>query len=418
VRDGKYSKKEVDEIKGSQRLDSKERADQAKMQAQGIDTPHNAETSRGMVDITELYMMFDPLAKTWDDELDPVPFKIVFTAGGQIIQVIQNPFWHQRSPYLMGRGGTIQGRVYGTGYMEAIRELNILLNDQTNQSMDCATWSMNPIILSNPNLIVGKLAALEPGVQWLVHDVNLAVKTITPPMDVINAGSILTAQTQSWLNDFIGAPPVLQGGSAPGRAFRTATGVGTAQKNAIVPLQEMIRLSEAEVWEPMMFMFNMLDQQFANNDFMVHMNGGKTPTAIPPHMLAGNWVFKWLASTQTANQQIKGGQITELLSLLTQPGIIQLLQMNGLTVNPAPLVRRLYQEVLGFRDVDDVLIAQAMGMSPPGAAQGSAPSLNGGAPAPGTEPGVDPALADNPDFQATRQMADQISGMMGEQVGG
>jgi len=416
ARAGVYDKAAVLAAGRSSLDSSKTNTDNMRLSSQGLSSPHNM-TADGWrrVDVTEVWLDFDPMAASREEEENPEPFLVTITSTGEVLRAIPNPFWHKRPPYLLGRMGTTVGRVYGTGFVESIRELNRLLNDQTNQAMDCATYVLNPIVLTNPNLTAGPLASLEPGVQWLVHDVNAAVRFERPPVEMIQAGSILTTGTQSWIADFIGAPPVLSGGSSPGRAFRTATGVGAAQTNAKMPLQEIVRLNEAEVWEPMLHMIWSLDQQFASGDIFVPIIG-KDMLRVDVNALSGDWLFRWLASSQTSNQAIKGSQIAEALRILSDPRIIDLFKQQGIQVNPEPLVRRMYLEVFGFRDVDEVLVRGTLGLPPGGPAvpdvrTGRQPSS--GAP---TVPDLPPELQDNEPFQEVRGEADAIAALMGGAV--
>lgn len=398
------------EVEGAARgeISEKSLADDARLTAQGF----GAETRRGnepygQVDISEVYLNFDPKASSYADEKNPVPFLVTVTASGQILRAVENPWWHKQAPYLLGRMGTQAGRIWGTGFVEAIRELQVLLNDQTNQMMDCASYHLNPIVMVNPNLVHGGLPDLEPGVQLMVQDMS-ALKFDRPPGDLIQSGSVLSTQTQSWINDFIGAPPVLQGGSAPGRAFKTATGIGTAQRNAVVPLQEVVKLCEVEVWEPMLEMFWSLAQQHSRTPLMLRISGEQRE--VNPGNTYGDYMFRWLASSQAQSQQVKGSQITQLLQLLGTPPMQALAQANGFRINPKPLLRRLYQEVFGFRDVDEVLV------------EGAAPAPQGAAPQPNV--GAPPSLAGNeqtepsPEFEDARMQANDIAAAMGMMGGG
>lgn len=404
ARAGVYAKAAVEEVCHGARNDSKERTTVARLSAQGLTSPHDtAAGAYGLCDITEVWLDFDPDAPSRDEEEYPVPFLVTLTASGEVLRAVKNPFWHQRAPYLLGRAHTVQGRVYGEGFLVPVRELNKLLNDQVNQGMDCSNYVLNPIVLTNPDLILGALQALEPGVQWLVRDVQGAVRFDRPPPDLVMVASQLATQTQAWIGDFIGAPPVLQGGSSPGRAFRTATGVGTAQRNAVVPLQEVVRLCEKEVWEPMLKFFHSLDQQFARDDYFIEVTGNEVKR-VSPDILAGDWRFQWLASTQAQNQQVKGQQILQLLQMLAP--LTPLLQQAGYRLNPEPLVRRLYTEVYGFRDVDRVVQPLQPGAAP-GAGGGSAPPGKGPVPAP-------PATGEPSGEQALiRQAAEEMSGGFG-----
>lgn len=415
AREGCYVKDETEKAcAAGPRNAEKDNQTQSVLNAQGLSSPHDRGDRRGgwgLVDITEVYTDFDPTAASKEHETHPVPFLITLASSGEILRAIRNPFWHQQRPYLLGRMGTLNGRVYGTGFIEAIRQLNLLLNAHTNQGLDCVRYALNPIILTNPNAIMGALPDLEPGVQFLVNDVNQAVKFVTPPMEPIQALSVLSTQYSSWIQDYSGSPPVLSGGSAPGRAFRTATGIEAAQRNATIPLNEIVKLCEAEVWEPLLFHFWALDQQFADDEVAIRITGSPM-TRVRPADLAGDWTFRWLASSQAANQQVKGSQITQLLSVLSTPGLAQMFQQNGLRLNPAPLIKRLYQEVFGFRDVDQVILKAALG---PPAPEGMTPEVGGGQP-----PSEGQSLAGNMDglgeqgdFAAVRENANGISAALG-----
>lgn len=393
------------EAAGRGAIADKTDSDTSRLEAQGIPAPErkNAE-AYSMVDISEVYLNFDPRAKTYGEEKNPVPFLVTVSANGAILRAVENPWWHKQAPYLLGRMGTVAGRIWGTGFVEAIRELQVLLNDQTNQTMDCASYHLNPIVKVKPDDVHGELPELEPGVQLLVRDMK-AVEFDRPPGDLIQSGSVLTTQTQSWINDFIGAPPVLSGGSAPGRAFKTATGVGTAQKNAVVPLQEVVKLCEVEVWEPMLEFYFHLAQQFATDEMLVMLGNGAQ--RIRPGDIYGEYMYRWLASSQAQSQATKGSQIMQLLQTLGTPQMMAMAQQNGFKVNPAPLLRRLYQEVFGFRDVDAVLMPAAP--QQPGPPQGQ-PPMPGQPPSLAGQPNTEPS----PEFEQTRMEANDIAAMMGE----
>jgi hypothetical protein len=411
ARDGAYDMEQVKKS-GSNSNQQTRTSTQDRLEAQELSLT-DTSGGWGVVDITEIWMDFDPAAESKEEERNPVPFLITITAGGEVWRAIPNPFWHQMPPFLPGRMGITQGRILGTGFVEAIRELNRLLNDQTNQAMDAADYVINPIVKTNPLLVHGRLAKLAPGVQWFVTDIERAVSFERPPVELINASSILMTQTQSWIQDFMGAPPVLSGGGAPGRAFKTATGIGTAQANARLPLQEIVRLQEECVWKPMLMMFHSIDQQFAKEPFLVPGKEQGQRTRLSPDSIAGDWDFEWLASTQTSQAAMKGSQIMEAVSLLSNPKIIETLQANQVRVNPAPLMRRLFQEVLGIRNVDEVLIRDALGPPPP---KPLMPEVSTQAPQPpgGFEQPINlPEEMQGPGFEDMREESESISALMG-----
>lgn len=368
ARDGEFLTEQVLKLRRGETGTERQSNEQSRLEPQGMSAVENTMSAPVLVDVTEVYLNMDPTAASWDTE-DPdkvVPCLVTLsTKSNTVLRVIENPMHHKLPPYGVGRIGKTQGRFWGSGVVEGIRDLQVLLNDQTNQAVDCATYHLNPLILANPNLLVGDAPELEPGAMFWANDINAAVKFDRPPGDLIQTGSVLMAQTANWIQDYIGAPPILSGGAAPGRAFRSATGVGTAQRNAVVPLQEIVRGVEVETFEPMLQQYYFLMQQFGSDAFLAKV--GDKLQRLRPEELLGDYMFKWMASSQAQNLQVRGGQIQQLLTVLAAPPMQQLLQANGFKVNPKPLIRKLYEEVFGFRDMDDVIIEQSMaavGMQP------------------------------------------------------
>lgn len=357
----RYLLEEVESLSESDRDDRKMQNDQARMLSQGYLSGETELGEIGRVDVVHCFLEMDVDAQTYTEEAEPICVCVTFTWSGHVLRIVEADTIcpGRPHPFVLGRMGTIVGRLNGSGVIERVHPLQILLNDQMNQAMDCATYALNPIVLSNPDAVIGVLPDIEPGAQWLVHDVNQAVKFDRPPTDLIQAGSMLLTQTMSWMQDFAGAPPVLQGGATPGRAFKTATGIGTAQQNATLPLQQMVRLTETDVWEPTLQMFWRLDQRYATDEVLLEA-GGTTlsdPRYFKPGDIYGDFKFRWLASTQAANQQVVAQQIQSIIQLLANPGIAQSLAQGPTPkrVDLAPLIDR-YIRAMGLRDTERVLV--------------------------------------------------------------
>lgn len=307
--------------------------------------------------ITELYVEFDPNSTKLEDDKEIRPMLVTLTADGCVLRIIESPMLDGRPPYVMGRMGTVTGRLYGEGFMKKIHDLNILLNDQVNQSMDVGTWSLNPFVVANPDNLYEPLGDMEPGMQVLARDVNTALKFERPPVDMALASSQLSGQTMSWIQDFGGAPPVLSGGSAPGRAFRSATGVGAAQRNAVIPLREIVRVTEVEVWEPVAEMFWMLDQQYPSIvKGLVGIGDDVVDAEVDTMNMGGEYRFQWMASSQAENQQVKGQQLQQAIQLFASPPIIEALRRNGMRANIQPLIERLLRDSFNLRGLEKVLL--------------------------------------------------------------
>lgn len=385
-----YPKMEMEKLSGDQRDDNKIIVDSMNLVGQGMSTVNSDGDRAGvpLIDLTEVWVDFDPENDPDSDTHAPVPFLITFTAGGSVLRVVENIRAAKTHPYKLARLGKIQGRLWGSGVAEAIQPLQQLLNDQTNQAMDCARYSLNPYALFNPDLVHGKLPALEPGIAIPVVNIGEAIKWDRPPVEMIQASAGLISQTTSWMQDYGMSPPVLMGGAAPGRAQRSATGVSASQTNAMRPLTEIVRSVEEEVWEPVLQDFYALYQQFGTDEVTVKF--GKNIKRLTPAELVGDYTFRWLASQQATNQQVKSQQITQLLSIIGNPGLSQALGANGVKANPVPLLKRLIREGFGFRDADEIIVPLQPGEQPPGP-----PNGQGGGQQQPPVPGTEGSLAGN-----------------------
>lgn len=415
-----YVEDTVRELKG-ERDTTKQSNDQETLASHGYTGETELHRS-DRVDIVHCYTDMDLSAAEEDDEHACVPVCVTFTWGGKVLRIVEADAVcpGRIHPFVLGRMGTIVGRVHGTGVVERIHPLQLLLNDQMNQAMDCATYALNPIILTNPDAVQGVLPDLEPGVQMLVRDVNSAMKFDRPPTDLIQSGSMLMTQTMSWMQDFGGAPPVLSGGSTPGRAFKTATGIGTAQQNATTPLQQMVRLCEVDVWEPMLQGFWLLDQRFATEEVLIEQ-GGMTlgdPKYMDPMSKYGEYKFRWLASTQASNQQVMAQQVQQLIQMLSSPAIIQVLQQEPAPKRLviSPLIERIIR-TFGLRDVERILVDGKIptdavpGVDAPEQGQQQQPMMPGLESLAGAQ-GQDPGGQ----FGAMRMGANELAGAFGQML--
>lgn len=346
------------------------------------------------VDVIEAYLLFDPKAERFDDEKERMPFVLTFTASGTCLRAIRHPLWHQRPPYVIARMGTIKGRFYGTGFCKSIRPLNVLLNDQTNQGVDGVTYVLNPVTLANPALIHGNdLDPMEPGAVYPVKDVNAALKFDRPPPDIIYSLAQVTGLTQQWMNDG-GFTLLPSGGSGTGRGFRTATGVNTAVRTASVPISQIIEDIQDGALDPALKFFADTAEQYADE------------MEDPAYAQLSSFRFCWSASEQNANQQIKGAQIQNFIGLAATPPVQQNLAQSGESIRLSPLMRRLYTEVFGFKDGDEVFV-KAPPLGPPGAAPASPNPSEQSIPTTG-----------NQELNDVRQQSDQISSILGSLTGG
>jgi hypothetical protein len=384
-------------------------------------TPGDAK-SLGVRVVTEIWgsMVLPKGAYTPEEDSDfPVPVKVTL-AGHSIMEVVRNPFWHQKSPYLCARDEWEVGSFYPRGQGHRVKGIQHILNDFANQTNDNGIYSLNPMWLVNPSLLSGPLTSIKPGGIWQGTDISAMAKPILPPIEQLQYGFQFLNLYSGMLMDDIGAPPIIQGVGA-GKAGKTATQAQILQKNAMNPLQDKVVGIEKDVFLPMMAMAYSLNQQYRDEDSMRAITG-VDGLKVPKEALAGRYAFKWLASSQAVNQQQRAGQVMQLLQVIMP--LAPVLAQMGYTVNPVPLLKKLYSDGFGFRNFDDFISKMAPQMGGMGGPPGMPGMPMPGQPVPGDRPrsaveqgggevGMDAAPGEAEDFMQVRSEADDLAAMQG-----
>lgn len=356
---------------------------------------------------------------------DSVPVQAVF-ANGTLVSLRRNPYWFQHAPYVVKRINESPDSFTGMGMGRLGLDLQGLANDFMNQTNDNLTYGLNPVTIVNPMQTAGELLPLEPGRMWHMLDPQ-GVRFDRPPVDQVQYGMNMVNMLMGTMNDLLGTPPIMQGTGAGGSA-KTATGAQLLQNNVKTDLQDTIEDIELEVLEPLMYMIHALGQQYQSDELSIATSGGIV--RVRPDDLAGRFSFKWLASSQAANQQMRSQQALALLQAILP--LVPLIQQQGAQVNPIPLLKKVYGEGMGFRDFDEFIQVGQMGGMPPGMAPPGMPGMP-------TPPGpqgpesarstvdqaagnmagsTEMAQGEGEAFGEVRAGADDISAMMGAMGGG
>jgi hypothetical protein len=352
----------------------------------------------------------------------PVPVKAVLV-NDVPVEITRNPFWHQRHPYVSHSLNQRPGNAFGIGVGRTGLELQTLINDVANQTQDNVTYGLNPMMVLNPDSLVGNAnVVIKPGGVVNTRDPQ-AVKWDRPPVEQVQYGTMQFNNLVAMLNDNAGAPGQLQGTSGKGAA-KTATGSQILQGNVKTDIQDDVEDIELAVLIPTMQMAYMLGQQYEKNERWIAV-AGAAPIRFTRESFIGQYKFRWLASSQSANKQVQAQQAMMFMQLL--PGVLPLLQLQGKMVNPEPLMKLIYSTLIGGRDFDKVIVP--MPMPPMGMPPGAPPGIPGGESIPGgdrarsaTEQapggGGEPVPGEAEDFMSVRQGADDMAGMMGAMGGG
>lgn len=355
------------------------------------------------------------------DEYKGMPLPVMVTSFGDTpVDIRRNPFFHQRPPYVVARIDWEPGFFYGNAQGRIIRPLQLLSNDFMNQTNDNGIIGMNPIAIIDVNKMAGAPTSYYPGAAWYTLGPD-AVKFDRPPIDQVQMGMQMTREIAGMAQDAGGAPPDFSNKS---KASSTATGMSIAQRNTAMPLQDVVEDIEVDAMVEMLTMGWKNNIQYRDEAVMASVAG--QAIRVTPEMLAIDAQFRWLASSQAQNAQVRTQQAMSLIQMITP--IVPLIMQQGYIIDFVALVKKIYTDGMGFRGFQEFIRkAQAV----PGA----------GAPTPGQMPGVqaeqgdrlrsaleqvngmnDPNAAAQPgeteDFSQVRNEADQNAAMMGGMGGG
>ena len=245
-----------------------------------------------------------------------------------------------------------------------------------------------------------------------------AVTFDRPPVEQVQYGIQMLNLWLGFGQELGGAPAIMQGT----KGAKTATTSQILQKQAAVPLQDLVQDLELEVMIPLMRASFMFAQQFRTDEIMVKVAGKNFKVTPDKFMIDAD--FRWLASSQSVNSQQRAQQAIQLLSAIVP--LIPVMQQQGYQFDPVPMIQRLYSDGMGFRNFDQVVKKLPPQMMQPGMAPGMAPpgGAPGGPPDTGDRvrssleavqgAGAEMAPGEGEEFMNVRSNADELAGMMGE----
>ncbi len=410
VREEKWVKNAMELLQSSSYVSEQRYAQQRMMEVRGTQPPVQNGT---MGEQGERYVVTECWTETvlpraaYIDGVDykdaPLPVRVVMTSAGEPLSAIRNPNWHQKPPYLVARANQEPGYFYGYNYGRMTQSLQYLANDSANQMNDNAIYALNPFAIINPSLLLGPPPPMSPGATLYSNNVDKAIKFDRPPMEQVQLGVQLMQMWAGMCQDLGGAPAILQGAQGSGRAAKTATGAQIAQKNAQTPIQDLVEDIETSVLIPLLDMAYTNAQQYREQEVMGVVTGRSFK--VTPDQLKIKASFRWMASSQAVNNQVRAQQAISLMQAIAP--LVPLLQQQGKKVDFTPLIKRVYQDGFGFRGFEQFI--QTPPPPPPGMVGAGLP----GQPAlPGNSP---PGTGQPPDGDRARSALEQLYGQFGGQ---
>src|SRR5439155_4738552 len=141
--DPKAVKQLLDQRRAKDQRDRVE-AERRRLSDKGFQHPLDAS-------LPEPLQPFDVTQCLWRADLEDAgisrQYLVCLGADDLTLRVQRNPWWHQRSPYLVGKFTEVINEFYGRSLIEQVDKLQYFVNDVANQSSDALVWSLNPVTI-------------------------------------------------------------------------------------------------------------------------------------------------------------------------------------------------------------------------------------------------------------------------------
>lgn len=171
------------------------------------------------------------------------PCKAV-VANGHVLELRQNPLWHQRPPYRLWRCIKHQDHIYGMGLMELIEHHQSTLNAIVNQSLDANLYQTNQMMAINADSYQGLLGDIETTPLTVFpfsqdgHPVQDKIAFLKPENTAAQSFAVANIVAGS-MSDTLGTPPVVSGKFT--NKERTAREVSAVVAGASIRIDMMVR---------------------------------------------------------------------------------------------------------------------------------------------------------------------------------
>jgi hypothetical protein len=265
-------------------------------------------------------------------------------------------FWNDLCPLLSWPHAKIAGSFKGRSSIEAVDTLQYQANDIANQGADSATYSMLPIIMTNP--------AMNPRTPTMV--LNLAAIWECDPNSTRfaefpklwqDAVPQIQAYTQLIFQELSVNPAMLPQQTGRPGAKRSQAEVALEQQVDLLTTAEEAEAIEDNGLTPMLALWVDYDHQFREEEELVRSYGKLGEIAsmqsVPPQENRNRLLFRWSGVEQARNAAERQQQIA-FINVLR--GVEPVLEKAGYQLNLAPLLVHAAGNIFGWGDSTQIIV--------------------------------------------------------------
>lgn len=350
VDEGKILQKQVDKLAKDAGEDKAKWAAKARAADAGIKLKAGQK-------FTLVYMAFVSLKL--DDEKQAA---IVFFGGeDNVLGVIKNPHWSKKVPIVSEPVERVAGSFWGKSKVAPVAALAYQLNDITNMGMDSASFSVMPIVMTDPlkNPRVGSMIQAM-GAIWETSPND--TKLVEFPALYQHAMN-LRNQIKAQIMESMDVNEVMLGKAPAGR--KNAQAVAQQSAEALATMGDVVKRFENGVMNQLLEWFYEMDLQFRDDELLIVREGEHgmqaKVEAIPPMQYGSRYFFKWNGADQAMGAQRVQQMIGFMNVLRGMPPQV----LNGRKLDIGPLLDFASQAIFGPTLAQNVLIDERHKMAIP-----------------------------------------------------
>jgi hypothetical protein len=267
------------------------------------------ERTKDLIEVVEYWRMEDGVIK-----------RTIFANRSVIIRATEdNPFWHGGYPFIICSTMPQNWTTRGVGDMELIQDIQEMLWETSNQSLDNLELINNFITLVRSDLDDPDAFPWFPGARWAVDgDVNTAVTALQPPYQLADVSMQREALLKGDLQNVTAAAPFASGTDTASVDQKTATGASLVMNAA----QQRLAFKKYQAQQGLKQEANMRIkncQQFITDERLVHIlgqDGSSLFRRLEPLQIQGEFVAELTPYGESTIRQEKRAEATQLAQTL------------------------------------------------------------------------------------------------------
>jgi hypothetical protein len=284
--------------------------------------------------------------------------KSFYGGHGLVLGATRNPNWNDRCSLISAAVEKVAGAFKGQSPVAAVDTIQYHANDTANQAADSATYSMLPIIMTDP--------AKNPRTATMV--LNLAAIWECDPQSTQFAQfpklwqdgiQLILADTQLAFQTLGVNPAMLPQQTGRAGAKRNQAEIALEQNVDLLTTAEACSVVEEGILTPAAEFMLDLDQQYRSDHLTVRMFGELGLAArlerVPPLQRRARINLTWFGVEQAKN----AAQMQQQIALLNVArGMEGPLKAAGYMLNPAPALEAAFGAIFGWRRGRQILVDQ------------------------------------------------------------